>query len=159
MGLQQKISYYEGLYPGPGTEMLALSVEICPPVAGVASIKLHLQWQGVLFTVRVKRAWGQWLLSSICEHLPGFTVTVDIDSEDDTAIMVAKCQTVSGVVMETTLTGELDWPIYLPPSGRPSSWPAPPPLQELNEVLWRNEPASSIQRPGVSNAQGPQQLG
>ena len=99
----------------------------------------------MLFTVRVKRAWGQWLLSSICEHLPGFTVTVDIDSEDDTAIMVAKCQTVSGVVMETTLTGELDWPIYLPPSGRPSSWPAPPPYQELNLILWRGD---SVQRPG-----------
>ena len=37
MGLQQKIYYYEGLYPGPGTEMLALSVEICPPVLPASS--------------------------------------------------------------------------------------------------------------------------
>ena len=156
--LERPVSYYEGLYPGPGTEMLAISVESCSPVAGHADIKLYLQWQGVLFTVRVRSASGTWMLSSILEDLPGFTVTIDIDPENDIAMVVAKCRTVMGVLMETKLSGELGWPIYLPPSGRPSSWPAPPPHQALNETLWRSEPAFSVQRSGVSSVQGPQQL-
>ena len=140
MGLRQlerSVPYYEGLYPEPGTEMLVISEEVCSPVAGVAAIKFHLQWQGVLFTVRVESASGTWMLSSILEEgLCGCTVTVDIDPENDTAMVVAKARTVLGVLMETELSGELEWPTYLPPSGRPSHWPAPPPLQALNEILW-----------------------
>ena len=161
--LERPVSYYEGPYPGPGTEMLAIGVEVSAqrptscvgeqrsPQRQVQDIKLYLQWHDggrfVMFTVRVKSASGTWMLSSILEDLPGFTVTIDIDQENDTAMVVANCQAM-GALMETKLSGELDWPIYLPPSGRPSSWPAPPPYQELNLILWRGD---SVQRPGSAS--------
>ena len=107
--------------------MLVICVEVTAPVAGCAAIKLHLQWQGtVVFTVNVKGAEGTWLLSSILEKLCGFTVAIDIDQWTSTAEVVAKNETVAGVLVETRLWGDLESVIHWGPAGHPSSWPAPP---------------------------------
>ena len=120
-------SYYLGPHPVPGTEMLVISVEVTAPVAGRQAIKLHLQWQRtVVFTVDIKGAKGTWPLSSILEVLCGFTVTIDIDPSSSTAVVVAKNETVAGVLMETKLWGDLEKPVHWGPSGRPSYWPGPP---------------------------------
>ena len=82
--MARRLSYYEGPFPGPGTEMLVTSVST---LTGGSYPTIYLSWQAVQFTVRIKRAVGRWLLSDVLSEIPGCKVIVDIDSVDDTVYL------------------------------------------------------------------------
>ena len=74
--------YFEGLYPGQGTEMLVISTSSAP------GIHMYLKWQDVQFVVDIKSAVGT-SLSAFLSTAPGHSVTVDIDDINDTVVIHA----------------------------------------------------------------------
>ena len=75
--------YFEGLYPGQGTEMLVISTSSAP------GIQMYLKWQDVQFVVDIQSAYGTWSLSAFLSTAPGHAVTVDIDDINDTVVIHA----------------------------------------------------------------------
>ena len=112
-----RLSYYEGPFPGPRTEMLVTGVST---LTGGGYPVMYLKWQAVQFTVHIKRAVGQWLLKDVIAEIPGCKVIVDIDSVDDTDhILAAQCpgsNSPESSAKQKKLEGELGWAIRVPPA-------------------------------------------
>ena len=112
-----RLSYYEGLFPGPRTEMLVTGVST---LTGGGYPVMYLKWQAVQFTVRIKRAKGLWLLKDVLAEIPGCKVIVDIDHFDDTVhIWATQCpesNSPESSAKQKKLEGELGWAIRVPPA-------------------------------------------
>ena len=102
------VSYYEGLFPGKGTEMLVVSVSQMS-----CSLTLYLKWQDVQFTVRIRKAEGNWPLVDVLQCISGRKVVVDINDVEDTVVIVVEQGSGSGV-QRTCIYGDLGWPINVP---------------------------------------------
>ena len=112
-----RLSYYEGPFPGPRTEMLVTGVST---LNGGSYPVMYLRWQAVQFTVCIKRAKGLWLLKDVLAEIPGCKVSVSIDSVDDTVhILVAQRPESnsprSRAAKRKVLEGDLGWAIRVPP--------------------------------------------
>ena len=114
-------SYYEGLFPGPGTEMLVVSVST---LTGGGYPAIYLRWQEVQFTVYIQKAVGTWPMCDLLAQISGCKVIVDIDSENDTVAILAKQESSSpeASVQQKKLYGELGWPIRVPPKVVARPW-------------------------------------
>ena len=112
LAMARRLSYYEGPFPGPGTEMLVTSVST---LTGGGYPTIYLRWQTVQFTVRIQKAVGRWLLRDVLSEIPGCKVIVDIDSVDDTvhilATQKAKSNSPESSAKQKDLYGELGWAI------------------------------------------------
>ena len=104
------VSYYEGLFPGKGIDMLAVSVS---QMSGGGFPTLYRKWQDVQFTVRIRKAEGNWPLVDVLQCISGRKVVVDSDDVEDTVVIVVEQGSGSGV-QRTCIYGDLGWPINVP---------------------------------------------
>ena len=116
------VVYYEGLFPGPDTEMVVVRVsdwENCRP--GVAAApKVYMRWQDVQFTAILKSGQGHAKMRDLLPQLPGRKVSVTIDDVDDTIEIVLRQdfnKELRSDWLWKKMRGDLEWPILGPSLG------------------------------------------
>ena len=77
------------------------------------SLTLYLKWQDVQFTVRIRKAEGNWPLVDVLQCISGRKVVVDIDDVEDTVVIVVE-QGSESSDQRKCIYGDLGWPIHIP---------------------------------------------
>ena len=104
------LTYYEGLFPEPATDMRVTSVTPGPYPT------VYLRWQDVQFTVKVRNAVGWPLLADLVRDIPGRNVIVEIDSVNDNATITVSAEGSASAhwlafYHQKRLYGDLGWAI------------------------------------------------
>ena len=90
--------------------MLVVSVS---QMSGRGFLTLYLKWQDVQFTVRMRKAEGNWPLVDVLKHISGRNLAVDINDVEDTVVIMVE-QGSESSVQRKCIYGDLGWPINLP---------------------------------------------